>query len=202
MRSGRRAPGPFFLTLDEFQNLAGGGAAGRFATMVSEARRFGLGLNLSHQSTSQLDPKLRVLIRNVVATHITFATGGADADLLAGEIPSDEPKVVMKQLLLSQKAGEAVLVRRGQPTTRIKTRYAPDPDVPAADVQALRLASLQRHGRPAAEIEREMREREERYLPPTPAPAGVPPKPRRRKTPDAASPGAASEAIEVRDYED
>ncbi len=163
MRSDRNAT-PFFLFLDEFQNLAAG-SVDQFSVMISEARRFKLGLTLSHQSTTQLDPKLRVLTRNVISIHAIFSTGGVDADLLAGEIPSDEPKTVLKHLLLSQRPGEALLVRRGHPTVQIKTHYSPDPNVPAAAIQALRQASMRRHGRPAAEVEAELRTREALFLP-------------------------------------
>lgn len=169
MRSGRKAAAPFFLFLDEFQNLAAGSSE-KFEELISESRRYGMSLTLSHQSTSQLEPRLRVLIRNVISTHVVLATGGVDSDLLAGEMSGDEPKAVMKQILLSQKPGEAVLTRRGLPTERIRTRYAPDPPVAEAAVRALRLACLRRHGRPAAEVEADMREREARFLPPVAAP--------------------------------
>ena len=169
MRSGRKAAAPFFLFLDEFQNLAAGSSE-KFEELISESRRYGMSLTLSHQSTSQLEPRLRVLIRNVISTHVVLATGGVDSDLLAGEMSGDEPKAVMKQILLSQKPGEAVLTRRGLPTERIKTRYAPDPPVAEAAVRALRLACLRRHGRPVAEVEADMREREARFLPPVAAP--------------------------------
>lgn len=163
MRSDRKGGSPFFVYVDEFHNFAIA-SGDQFCTMISEARRFGLGLILSHQSTSQLEPKLRVLIRNVVSTHVLFSTGGVDAELLAGEVPSDEPKTVIKQVLLSQRPGEALLVRRGLPTARIKTYFTPDPVVAASAVQALRRAALRRHGRPAAEVEAELQSREARYL--------------------------------------
>lgn len=163
MRSDRKGGSPFFLYVDEFHNFASSSGE-QFCTMISEARRFGLGLILSHQSTSQLEPKLRVLIRNVVSTHVLFSTGGVDAELLAGEVPSDEPKTIIKQVLLSQRPGEALLVRRGLPTARIKTYFTPDPVIAASAVQALRQAVLRCHGRPVVEVEAEQQSREARYL--------------------------------------
>ena len=199
MRSDRKAGAPFFLFLDEFQNLAAG-ASEKFEELISESRRYGMSLTLSHQSTSQLEPRLRVLIRNVISTHVVLATGGVDSDLLAGEMSGDEPKAVMKQILLSQKPGEAVLTRRGLPTERIRTRYAPDPPVAEAAIQALRLACLRRHGRPAIEVEAEMRERELRFLPP----ASSPVRPSGGKQPNRAgkAPGKSPSpaGYEVRDH--
>lgn len=158
MRTDRPVRHPLFLYLDEFENF--GGAGEQFSAIVSEGRRFGLGLTLSHQSSTQLEPKLRSLIRNVVATQIYFATGGLDAETLAGEIASDEPKTVLRNVLLNQKVGEALVVRRGQAAVRVKTHHAPDPDVAKTKVEALRQASLRIHGRPLSDVEAELRARE------------------------------------------
>src|SRR2546422_1064883 len=45
----------FTLIIDEFQNFT----TSAFASILSEARKFRLSLVLSHQFTSQLDPKIR-----------------------------------------------------------------------------------------------------------------------------------------------
>lgn len=162
MRTDRASHHNVYLYVDEFQNLYGD----KFSEIISEGRRFGICLTISHQSTSQLEPKIRSLIRNVVSTSLFFGVGGLDADLLAGEIPSDEPKTVLKNLLINQKPGEAMLLRQGMAAVRIKTPHAPDPDVSAARVQALRQASLRRHGRPMTEVEADLRAREALFLPP------------------------------------
>src|SRR5262249_36882664 len=96
---------PVFLYLDEFENFVG--TSEQFEAIISEGRRFGLGLCLSHQSCSQLDVRLRHLIRNVVHTQIYFATGAVDAESLANEIPSEEPRQILRNRLMNQKIGEA-----------------------------------------------------------------------------------------------
>ena len=156
MRTNRPRRGGVLLYVDEFQNLS----SDKFAEIISEGRRFGLWTTLSHQSPSQLEPKIRTLVRNVVGTSLFFGVGGVDAESLAGEIASDEPKTVLRNLLINQGVGEAMLVRQGMAAARIKTRHAPDPEVSDAAVHALRQACLRRHGRPASEVEQELRMRE------------------------------------------
>lgn len=158
MRTDRPVRHPCFMYLDEFENFGGE----QFEGIVSEGRRFSLGLILSHQASSQISPALRSLIRNVVATQIFFATGGLDAEALAGEIPGDEPKAVLRNLLMSQGVGEAVVSRRGLPTVRIRTKHTPDPDVPARAMARLRREVLRAHGRPASEVEAELDAHERR----------------------------------------
>ena len=168
MRTGRPVRHNLHLYVDEFQNLS----TDKFSDIISEGRRFGLWLTISHQSPSQLEPKIRTLVRNVVGTSLFFGVGGADGEVLSAEIASDEPKTILKNLLINQKPGEAVLLRQGMAAVRIKTPHAPDPDVSAARVQALRQASLRRHGRPVAEVEADLRAREALFLPPPGQPAG------------------------------
>ena len=152
---------PLFFYLDEFENVSGTGE--QFEAILSEGRRFGLGLTLSHQASSQLSPRLRSLIRNVVATQIFFATGGLDADTLAGEIPSEEPKAVLRSLLMSQKIGEALITRRGLPFARMRTAHRPDPDVSVSAVQKLRQASLRVHGCPRQDVDALLAEQERQW---------------------------------------
>ena len=67
-----------FLYVDEFQNYA----TERFAQMLSEARKFRLGLVLAHQYTTQLQrPVLDAVLGNV-GTVIAFRLGATDANAL------------------------------------------------------------------------------------------------------------------------
>lgn len=167
MRTDRHNRHGVLLYADEFQNLCGD----KFSEIISEGRRFGLWLTLSHQSPSQLEPKIRSLVRNVVSTSLFFGVGGVDAETLAGEIPSEEPKTVLRNLLINQQSGEALLLRQGMAAVRIKTFHSPDPDVSQAVVQELRQASLHQHGRPTADVEAELRAREDLFLPPIMVPS-------------------------------
>jgi len=85
MERGANSDAPIhFIYADEFHNFA----TERFAAMLSEARKFRLGLVLAHQYTSQLVKNATfTLLDSVfgnVGTVISFRVGTKDADLLKG----------------------------------------------------------------------------------------------------------------------
>ena len=71
----------FMVYLDEFQTFT----TLSIATMLSELRKYGLGLILSHQHLSQLDPDIRDAVFGNVGTIVAFRVGAADASYLARE---------------------------------------------------------------------------------------------------------------------
>src|SRR3569832_861793 len=70
---------PFFLYLDEFQNFT----TLMLANMMSELRKFGVGLLLAHQYMHQLEPDIRHAVLGNAATLISFRVGAEDAPVLA-----------------------------------------------------------------------------------------------------------------------
>ena len=67
------------LFLDEFQTLV----TPSTAIMLSESRKYGLNLVLSHQLTRQLDEPTRQAVLGNCGTFVAFRVGAEDADLLA-----------------------------------------------------------------------------------------------------------------------
>ena len=74
---------PYFLYVDEFHNLT----TKSFAGLLSEARKYGLGLVLAHQHLSQTDPDVRDAILGNVGTMIVFRVGAKDAPLFERLLP-------------------------------------------------------------------------------------------------------------------
>lgn len=72
---------PFYLYVDEFQNFA----TGSFEEILSESRKYGLGLYLTHQFTGQLSEELLKAVFGNVGTIASFAVGAPDARVLAQE---------------------------------------------------------------------------------------------------------------------
>jgi len=72
---------PFYLYVDEVHNFL----TLSFADILSEARKYGLNLVLSHQYIEQLDEKIRAAIFGNVGTIIAFRVGAEDAKYLARE---------------------------------------------------------------------------------------------------------------------
>ena len=72
---------PFFLYMDEFQNFT----TLSIVSMLSELRKYRVGIMLAHQHLAQLDLPVRDAILGNVGTIISFRLGVADAELMAKE---------------------------------------------------------------------------------------------------------------------
>jgi hypothetical protein len=72
---------PFTVCVDEFQNFQ----TDSFATILSEARKYGLSLVLSHQFSKQLDEEIADAVFGNVGSIISFRVGSSDAERLARE---------------------------------------------------------------------------------------------------------------------
>lgn len=72
---------PFYCYLDEFQNYT----TYSLVEMLSELRKFRLGLVMAHQYISQLDTKIRDAVLGNVGTIVCFRLGQADARFMEKE---------------------------------------------------------------------------------------------------------------------
>ena len=71
---------PFFVYLDEFHHFT----TLMLANMMSELRKYGVGLILAHQYLHQLEPDIRHAVLGNAATIIAFRVGPEDASILVG----------------------------------------------------------------------------------------------------------------------
>lgn len=72
---------PFYLYVDEFQNFT----TDTFATILSEARKYRLSLNITNQYIEQLDEQIRNAVIGNAGTLISFRVGAQDAEYLIKE---------------------------------------------------------------------------------------------------------------------
>jgi hypothetical protein len=78
----------FYLYVDEFQNFA----TDSFATILSEARKYGLNLTVANQYISQMTDTVRDAVFGNVGTMISFRVSADDAPMLAKQFePQFEP---------------------------------------------------------------------------------------------------------------
>lgn len=77
---------PFFLYVDEFHNFT----TGAVADMLSELRKYGLGMILAGQHASQSDPAVLDALLGNVGTVICFRLGASDAPLFAKQLATPE----------------------------------------------------------------------------------------------------------------
>ena len=83
---------PFYLYVDEFQNFA----TDSFATILSEARKYGLNLTVANQYISQMGDTVRDAVFGNVGTMITFRVSADDAPILSKQF---EPQFEATDLL-------------------------------------------------------------------------------------------------------
>lgn len=84
---------PFYLYVDEFQNFA----TDSFATILSEARKYGLNLTVANQYISQMTDTVRDAVFGNVGTMISFRVSADDAPMLAKQFePQFEPQDLLQ----------------------------------------------------------------------------------------------------------
>lgn len=71
----------FYLYVDEFQSFANKS----FADILSEARKYKLGLNITHQYVEQMEEEVRSAVFGNVGTMVSFRVGSFDAEILEKE---------------------------------------------------------------------------------------------------------------------
>lgn len=80
---------PFYLFVDEFQNVM----TDSFISMLSEVRKYGLAVHVTHQYIEQLPDAMRAAVLGNAGTLISFQIGAADAKALLSEFePEDQRK--------------------------------------------------------------------------------------------------------------
>lgn len=85
---------PFYLYVDEFQNFA----TDSFATILSEARKYGLNLVVANQYVSQMAPGVRDAVFGNVGTLVSFRLSADDAPVLHKQFEPQFTSVDLMQL--------------------------------------------------------------------------------------------------------
>lgn len=164
---------PFYLYVDEFQNFA----TDSFATILSEARKYGLNLTVANQYISQMSDTVRDAVFGNVGTMISFRVSADDSPILAKQF---EPQFEPNDLLQMHNRNFIVnMVINGEkaPAFSAKTLNLPEPqdDNTGRIIQWTR----ERYSQPREVIEQSI---SDRILPPEnlqvkrPGPAFTPPK--------------------------
>lgn len=78
---------PYFLYVDEFHSFT----TSAFADMLSELRKYGLGLIATTQYTSRLNKDVREAVFGNVGTLISFRTGALEAETISKQFGYDVP---------------------------------------------------------------------------------------------------------------
>jgi hypothetical protein len=145
---------PHLVFVDEFQNFL----SEDFETILSEARKYSLGLILAHQNIDQLDRELRSAILGNTLTQVFFRLSNQDATVLAPEL-SQKEKPIIQRRLIDLDVGEAYYKKKGERPRLMKTFYVTPPKATAQDVELIKQLSFATHGRLRQEVEEEIARR-------------------------------------------
>jgi type IV secretory pathway TraG/TraD family ATPase VirD4 len=150
---------PFYLHIDEFQNIS----TPAIASILSEARKYKLGLSVAHQFIAQLDTPIKDAVFGNVGSLAAFRVGPEDAEFLAHQF---EPVFRARDLInIPNYHCYARVLADGTPTRAFSMATLPPPTVDYSLVQRLMTQSVRTYGRPRADIEREIAARYQKPAP-------------------------------------
>lgn len=102
---------PFYLYIDEFQNVT----TNSISSILSEARKYKLGLTIAHQFIAQLDEKIRDSVFGNVGSIAAFRVGSEDSEVLSKQF---EPIFTASDLMnIENRNAYVKLLSDGSPTT-------------------------------------------------------------------------------------
>ncbi len=145
---------PFYLYIDEFQNFT----TPSISTILSEARKYQLSLNIAHQYIAQLDEKIRDSVFGNVGTKCIFRVGSEDGEFLEKSL---QPEVnAMDVTTLENYNAYLSLLVDGTPMRPFSIETIARKNEPDYEqVEHLKQMSYQKYGRPREEVEKEIQEK-------------------------------------------
>lgn len=143
---------PFLLVVDEFASFV----TGSFGELLSEARKYGVGLVLAHQHLGQVEPSLRHALFGNVGTRLLFSVGAEDAEVL---VPEVSPEHDARDLVSLAARQMVVRLAVGAAITRPFTATSLPPRELAAVARTSELVRLsrERYGRDRRDVEAAIR---------------------------------------------
>lgn len=140
----------FYLYIDEFQNVT----TDSIASILSEARKYRLSLNIAHQYITQLEENIKNAVFGNVGSMAVFRVGTEDATFLE---PKFKPQFTAQDITKLDNYNAYVnMLVNGQPTKpfNLKT-LAPEKGNPEI-VDSLKELSYVKYGRDREEVEAEI----------------------------------------------
>jgi len=141
---------PFYLYVDEFQNFA----TDSFATILSEARKYGLNLTVANQYISQMTDTVRDAVFGNVGTMISFRVSADDSPILAKQF---EPQFEAQDLLQMHNRNFVInMVINGEKAPAFSARTLELPPEQIDNTGRIIEHTRRIYSRPRAEVEEEI----------------------------------------------
>jgi len=140
----------FYLYIDEFQNVT----TDSIASILSEARKYRLSLNIAHQYISQLEENIKNAVFGNVGSMAVFRVSSEDAEFLEKRfLPTFKASDLMR--IENRNAYVSMLVN-GQPTRPFNMATLPPERGNPELVDDLKQLSYMKYGRDREEVEGEI----------------------------------------------
>ncbi len=140
----------FYLYIDEFQNVT----TDSIASILSEARKYRLSLNIAHQYISQLEEKIKNAVFGNVGSMAVFRVGTEDATFLE---PRFKPTFSAADITKLDNYNAYVnMLVSGQPVKPFNIRTIPPEKGNPEIVDSLKELSYVKYGRDREEVEEEI----------------------------------------------
>lgn len=144
---------PFYLYMDEFQNIA----TDSIATILSEARKYQLSLNVVHQYIDQLQDEIRDAVFGNVGSMATYRVSSKDAEVLSEMYA---PTFTQRDIMNVDNYNYfAKILADGQPVKPFSVSALPPEEGNTEQVDKLKKLSYLKYGRDRATVEAEIGEK-------------------------------------------
>jgi hypothetical protein len=150
---GKKLP-PFYLYIDEFQNVT----TDSISQILSEARKYGLGLHIAHQFIAQLDEGIKNAVFGNVGSMATFRISSDDAQYLEKRFaPTFTADDIMK---IENRNAYIQMLAHGKPLSpfNIKTLPLGEKNPPGV-AEKIKQLSFLKYGRARQEVEEDIMRR-------------------------------------------
>jgi len=145
-----KKPNDFYLYIDEFQNVT----TPSIASILSEARKYRLSLNVAHQYISQLSEDIKNAVFGNVGNMAVFRVGQEDAEFLEKKF---QPTFTAQDITRLDNFNAYVnMLVDGQPTKPFNIATLPPEEGNPALAEKLKQLSYLKYGTPRDEVEAEI----------------------------------------------
>ncbi len=137
----------FYLYIDEFQNIT----TNSIATILSEARKYRLSLNIAHQYIAQLQDDIKNAVFGNVGSMATFRVGAEDAEYLVKQF---EPVFTASDIMnIDNRNAYLKLLVRGRALKPFNIETLPPPQGNPGNIENLKKLSYLKYGQEREDIE-------------------------------------------------
>ena len=130
---GKKERTPYFLYVDEFQNFA----TDTFNEILSEARKYGLGLCVAHQFIRQIPDSISNALFGNVGTKVSFRISSDDADYMKQHFDPFLDSYDLANLNMREFYCKTMVQGQVKDPFSLRSVYTPDVDITISSVYVM-----------------------------------------------------------------